>query len=633
MPKRVQLPDGNIGEFPDTMSDTQIEGVLQKQFPPMQSKQKPSMIDALTEIQPHQAVHSVSDLGREVARGVGNIGAGGLGVLLHPIKTAEGTLESIGGMLTAPVEMATGTPFKKTIPGELIESLRTQPLETIESGIGQAGAMGGLGAFGETAAERIPKVTGKVGEILTKTTPRETAELVKKTAEENKEAIEKTAAENAKTEAKRKLDLAKHFEKTQEAKQANIEAGAGVARKEALTHGVEKLDADFQKDLKETEKNVRAQAGKKYDDVREKVGNLTVPNSNLADAVSKAEKNIAGSSENVKIFRDILSKHPSEEPGFIEYQGAEIPKGHPLYKVLKEQGAVDAKPATFSDLQGYYSELGRAISKGNLPDDVFRALRDLHTSIGNMMQGLSDQAGVGPEFAEARNFYRQYMEAFRDHNSPLYKAIKATERGKSIAALSGKDVTGIETLARYNPELARRANTIRGYQAEARAISSKPKVTKQLPKLGPKPSLAEAETKTIGPEEVREAKAKGLEHRAEFIKKRGGQIAATFGVYRILESIIHGNLGSLPNDFAGALAGYSTTQAIGMLLENPKIVEFLTRPTARDIAQIPPEMRGDFGKIAQIAAQKGIHVDPRFYTAAGVVSQRRTPGDILRQSQ
>lgn len=34
MPKRIQLPDGNIGEFPDSMSNTDIEAVLQKQYPP-----------------------------------------------------------------------------------------------------------------------------------------------------------------------------------------------------------------------------------------------------------------------------------------------------------------------------------------------------------------------------------------------------------------------------------------------------------------------------------------------------------------------------------------------------------------------------------------------------------------------
>src|SRR5579885_2358030 len=169
---------------------------------------------------------------REAVKAVGNIGAGGLGLILHPINT----LESIGGMITAPAEMLTGTPFKKTIPGELIESLRSHPLENIEAGIGQAGAVG-LGELGGAAAARL-EVPRKVGEILTKTTPKETAELVRKTAAENREAIEKTAAENAKKEAERRKDLAKYFEKTQEAKRANIEAGAGVARKEALPRGV-----------------------------------------------------------------------------------------------------------------------------------------------------------------------------------------------------------------------------------------------------------------------------------------------------------------------------------------------------------------------------------------------------------
>lgn len=37
MAKRIALPDGSIGEFPDSMDDTAIEGVLRKQFAPDQS--------------------------------------------------------------------------------------------------------------------------------------------------------------------------------------------------------------------------------------------------------------------------------------------------------------------------------------------------------------------------------------------------------------------------------------------------------------------------------------------------------------------------------------------------------------------------------------------------------------------
>jgi hypothetical protein len=46
MPKRVQLPDGTVGEFPDDMEDSAIEGVLQKQFgkPSQAAAQPPSSI-------------------------------------------------------------------------------------------------------------------------------------------------------------------------------------------------------------------------------------------------------------------------------------------------------------------------------------------------------------------------------------------------------------------------------------------------------------------------------------------------------------------------------------------------------------------------------------------------------------
>ena len=33
MPKRVQLPNGQMAEFPDNMEDSAIEGVLRRQFP------------------------------------------------------------------------------------------------------------------------------------------------------------------------------------------------------------------------------------------------------------------------------------------------------------------------------------------------------------------------------------------------------------------------------------------------------------------------------------------------------------------------------------------------------------------------------------------------------------------------
>lgn len=46
MPKQVQLPDGNIGQFPDSMSNEDIAAVLRKQYPP---RQEPGFLDRLAD--------------------------------------------------------------------------------------------------------------------------------------------------------------------------------------------------------------------------------------------------------------------------------------------------------------------------------------------------------------------------------------------------------------------------------------------------------------------------------------------------------------------------------------------------------------------------------------------------------
>jgi hypothetical protein len=46
------------------------------------------------------------------------------------------------------------------------------------------------------------------------------------------------------------------------------------------------------------------------------------------------------------------------------------------------------------------------------------------------------------------------------------------------------------------------------------------------------------------------------------------------------------------------------------------VVDFLTRATPQDVAQIPPEIRGSFSQVAAQAKKRGIRVSPAFTTAA-----------------
>ena len=189
MPKRVQLPDGNIGEFPDSMSDSQIEGVLQKQFPaksntaPSAAPTKPDgFLSSLTTMT-HQSdtpVHAVEDV-------LGNIGASGIGALLHPIKTAEGFVAPIAAAMpsyrSGPFPVPSSAPI---IAGDqLREQVTRHPQETIEQAIGQAGALSGAGELAEGAAGKVADVLPKAAESVTRTVtgtgPKTLKSLVKDT--------------------------------------------------------------------------------------------------------------------------------------------------------------------------------------------------------------------------------------------------------------------------------------------------------------------------------------------------------------------------------------------------------------------------------------------------------------------
>ena len=236
--------------------------------------------------------------------------------------------------------------------------------------------------------------------------------------------------------------------------------------------------------VKQLDQRVRQQANAKYDAVREKVGDATEPGESLGAAARQALEKIAGSADKPKIFRDIIAKYPEAEPEFIEYQGAQIPKGSPLYDVLKEHGAVTSPAVGFADLQGYYSELGSELSRGNLPADVYQATKTLQASIGNLMQRMANKAGAGNELISARKFYHGYMDTFHEptgpsgSGSPVAQALDAKDPARAVDAFAGDaGERGVAMLRRYDPELA---NLAQEAQRNAREKLPAPRVKKSI---------------------------------------------------------------------------------------------------------------------------------------------------------
>lgn len=478
-----------------------------------------------------------------------------------------------------------------------------------------------------------------------------------------KHAIDRASAQQANAEA-----LRQHNQKVgQVIQQRRAVAATEQARTQAAAQ-TQVTGSQLIYRLNQLDRSLRDRAGVMYDAIREKVGNATTPGSSLSTAAQDAMSKISGTSETPKIFRDILGKYPTEDPNFIEYQGAKIARGTPLYDVLAKHGAVSSPPVTFADLQGYYSELGAELSKGTLPGDVYQAARALQDSVGGLMQQLADGAGVGKQLSAARKFYRDYMDAFHEPSgpsasgSPIAQALLAKDPSIAVQKFAGASGDrGIAILRRYDPalaDLAQHAQTVKrgtptGAVPTRKSISTIPpaKVTPvptgpslplppvlesapvarasnlPLPPVLPEPETVPVDLKpmrTISAGDITAAKQAAAEASAGKWWRRGNWAAAV-PIFQAMRAFWGGHIPSIPLmglESAGVLA---TTKFANELLRYPPMIRFLTQARPEDVALIPPDLRGDLPGLVSQARRQGIRVAPALIAATAGSDGQTSP--------
>lgn len=146
----------------------------------------------------------------------------------------------------------------------------------------------------------------------------------------------------------------------------------------------------------------------------------SVPISDLADAVSDSRKHIQGSDESIKVFNDITKKiqgvGKAEKASGLGPEELSSLAPDELAALHKEGGA--PQNIGFSDLKGYYSELGRQLASESVPGDVKQAIVALRDKIDDMQQKLANDAGVGVRYRLLRDQYRNYARGFLDYQGP-----------------------------------------------------------------------------------------------------------------------------------------------------------------------------------------------------------------------
>lgn len=441
-----------------------------------------------------------------------------------------------------------------------------------------AGEVGGraLSKVGELRARGAE--AGKVQSIVRKVTGVENAV---------KESVGKAADKHAEALAARPAEVKEHFQKTQDVKNSNEEAATQHSTKAALDTGIEKLSKDFSEELTQLDKKVRSQANDNYATVRAKVGDATIPRTNLAEAVKSAEGKLQGSSENIKVFRDILTKSDAMED-VVHSGGQKFGPGTPLYESVKASPLGlpnEASPATFADLQGYYSELGDKLSSGGLPGDVYQAMKGLRENIGQMMQSMADGAGAGAEFKQAQKFYHDYMTTFRDNagpsgsGSPVAQSRLAKDPAYVRKPFTGESGNrGVEMLAKYSPDLAKKAREIAKYQEQSDSIPAKSPKPKEAPKLSPRPESPTVDVNKV----ARDAIANRAKNWGSFNARDIGILGSSVIAGTIQHAFTGGGL-ELPT---AAIAYEGGKYAASRALNNPKVVEWLAKTPQAEIDAI-----------------------------------------------
>ena len=492
-------------------------------------------------------------------------------------------------------------------------------------GLVDAGLLGS-GFVTEGLAKIVPPALRRGAEILTKTGPRETAKLVEDTATDNAAEAAKAADKNAGITADRSAEVKQHFEKAQANKAANEAVQNAKDRKVALERGVEHLDPEIKSELEKTEDSVNEEANRRYTELR----------ATLKDKEAAPYQPVDENGHTLGEPISIVERLYDVASGPLRGTETETPIIRSLGK-RTEQGD---GTLTYNDLQGYREEVGRELRKGTLPPDVFAAYKGLMNSIDDAMDGIAEKNGMKPQQDAARAYYRQYAETFLDRTSPIRKALDSTERGQTIKSFSGKDQSGVEQLAKFNPELARRINTVRGYQSEAKAITPPKTPPKVAPELKPAKPHVSADVTRLGPEEITAAKAAKMQSNAESLRTYGLRRALYVAGATIPEGILSAIMG---HPTAGGIVGIGVpagvlgfSHILANVMEKPGVVKWLSEPTAGDLEalkKLPPEQRTaaaqNLQPLIDAAKNKGIKVNPAIVSFAAATGTSLPPNHPL----
>lgn len=359
---------------------------------------------------------------------------------------------------------------------------------------------------------------------------------------------------------------------------------------------------------------------KKYSGVNETLNPQLANESAIEGALNAARDKIKGSDVTPPILKSIAGKVAHED--YVSSGGQKFGPGTPLYESVKgSEGGIpkgESAPLSYKDLQGYYSELSRELSKGTLPGDIYAAYDTMHEAIGNEMQRIADANGQGAALTDARNYWKRMKQTFGKSSDTINnRASKAVRTANPNLPKQQANEYQLRLLASFDPEIGNLANRAKEIQGR---LTSLPK--KVSAPAAPTPRTEYAEPNATKPVEPPTVNTRNIREQLLDRWTTGESQLSKFQV----RSLISGGFGAIAGSLLGrgegaAIGGIAGSvfgpAAIARLVEMPAVREWLTRPPKGELETLQKLPNADrirltdgLRQVASQAQRQGIKVAP-----------------------
>jgi hypothetical protein len=348
-----------------------------------------------------------------------------------PGKIAEGTvgktMDRVGGATRALAQDVAGA---GKIPVAEAERARAHKVETQ-----QAGFTAKADTINQRHAQDLVENERKTQELLD--THQEKLKDAKAKYDQEVAAHEQATAGQKSAHAKKVADAQKDWvDKAYAAEKSAQDAEAIKNKREALGRGQEAYTKMVKDNVDKGQRVVKGKLDARWDAIRDKIGEETPTDATTVhNAVQKAIKNdLRGAPGSVKVFNDLLTEigikdSVDDAEGLQAAPGASIP---------------------WQTARVHYSAVGDRLAQGDLPGNIYQALKHVHEAQDAALQATAKRHGIGDEYSSLKADQSRYYDDWEGKDSPLAKIRNAKDAADISSQVLGKAGDRLlQTMAKY----------------------------------------------------------------------------------------------------------------------------------------------------------------------------------------